>query len=186
MVVHPFHGAGILTANQTCQVGGVERRYHCVELVNGQGRLMIPIERAGEGGLFPATSDLLTLSGMLFAGPQELPDDFEERHRLVAAKLHSGDPKLVAQALRDLAWREHQVVKLSWIDKRHKSEAHTLLAGMLGLQFDLDALAASQLLRETVERAIQVHKVSRRAQIGQWAKEGEALAWQLLRKVKRS
>lgn len=165
-VVHPFHGAGILTDSRTCRVGGVERQYHCIELANGEGTLMIPVDRAVEAGLCIPTSDLHTISSVLLEDPHKLPTNYVERHSQVTAKLHSGDTQLVAEALRDLAWREQQV-KLSMIDQQHRRQAHRLLADILALQPNLDAHTADQLLKAALQRAIQAHLGSRAAQIGE-------------------
>jgi CarD family transcriptional regulator len=128
-VLHPQHGAGIVTKTQTWEVSGVERRYYCIELVNASGMLMIPIEHAEVSGLRRANSNPDSIATIFARSPEILDSDYRTRHIDVAAKVHSGDPELVAQALRDLIWRK-QVDKLSMRDEQLKEEAHALLVSV--------------------------------------------------------
>lgn len=153
-VVHPNHGAGVLESTQTWQVSGVERQYHRIELVNGRGTLFIPTDRVEEVGLLPIPSSVNPIVSVLYDEPQELTDDYHKRKADLAAKIHSGDISLVAEALRDLAWRE-QEAKLSGGDEQLKAEAQDLLSGVLALQLNLDIDAAICQLNLIIHRAIQ-------------------------------
>jgi CarD family transcriptional regulator len=153
-VVHPNHGAGVLESTQTWQVSGVERQYHCIELVNGRGTLFIPTDRVEEVGLILIPSSASPIVSVLFDEPQELTDDYQKRKANLVAKIHSGDILLVAEALRDLAWRKRET-KLSGGDEQVKAEAQELLAGVLALQLHLDIDAAIGQLNLTIHRAIQ-------------------------------
>jgi RNA polymerase-interacting CarD/CdnL/TRCF family regulator len=146
-----------VTDIQRYEVDGVERRYLCIELINRGSTLMIPVDKVEESGLHRLTCDLAMITAVLSRAPQELADDYRQRQARIAAKIHSGDPKLVAQALRDLVWREKEE-KLSMKDEQLKEKAHTLLAGILALQPDCgDISAATQCLNAIVWQAIQTH-----------------------------
>ena len=154
-VIHPSHGAGVVVENtQTRQVGGVDRQYHRIKLVSGRGTLFIPTDHVQQAGLLPVPDDADLIVSMLLDKPQGLPEDYQERKTDVTAKVHSGDIPLVAEALRDLAWRERKM-KLSDGDARLKAEAQELLAGVLALQLDLDIDAATHQLNTTIHRAFQ-------------------------------
>lgn len=153
-VVHPGHGAGVVQDTQTRQVNGGERQYHCIELVSGRGTLFIPADQVEEAGLLPVPGDAEPIITVLLDQPQDLSADYQKRKAGIAAKIHSGDVKLVAQALRDLAWRERET-RLSDGDAQLKAEAQDLLTGVLALQLDLDVEAATRHLSQTVNRAIQ-------------------------------
>jgi RNA polymerase-interacting CarD/CdnL/TRCF family regulator len=80
-----------------------------------------------------------------------------------AAKVRSGDPKLVAQALRDLAWREHDT-SLTSRDMQLKAEAQELLASELALQPGQDVDTVVQRLDTVIQQAIRTHLASRGSQ----------------------
>lgn len=155
-VLHPQHGAGIITAVETCEVAGVERTYYYIELINDSGMLMMPIEQADESGLRPTKSRPDAILAVLSRNPEELASDYRKRHSNIEAKVHSGDPKLVAQALRDLAWRK-AVDKLSMRDEQLKEKAQTLLASIFALQDDLDIDSASRHVSALVSQSIKEH-----------------------------
>jgi RNA polymerase-interacting CarD/CdnL/TRCF family regulator len=153
-VVHPSHGAGVLQETETWRVNGGKRQYHCIELVSGRGTLFIPADQVEEAGLLPVPGNADLIFSVLLDQPQELSSDYQKRKAGIADKIHSGDIAMVAEALRDLAWRE-QETKLSDGDSNLKSEAQDLLAGVLALQLDLDVDAATRHLNLTVDRAIR-------------------------------
>nr|MBN1228284.1 hypothetical protein [Anaerolineae bacterium] len=153
-VVHPDHGAGVLGDMQTWQVSGVERRYHCVELINGKGTLCIPVDQVEEAGLVPIPDDTSPIIDVLDDEPQELDKDYRKRQANLLAKVHSGDIALVAEALRDLAWRKRDT-RLSGGDTRLKDEAQEMLAGVLALQLGQDVDAALEQLTLALEQSIE-------------------------------
>lgn len=153
-VVHPSHGAGVLADTAIWQVSGVERRYHRIELVSGRGTLFIPIDQVNEAGLLPVPGNDELIISVLSDQPQELADDYQKRKANLAAKVHSGNIAQVAEALRDLAWRERET-KLSDGDSHLKSEAQELLAGVLSLQLNLDIDAATRHLNLATDQAIK-------------------------------
>ncbi len=155
-IVHPTYGAGRVLAIQKWKVGGVERRYYSIELVNDQGMLMIPVEQAEGAGLRLAISDSDEIAAVLAKTPEVLDDDHRKRQTEIATKIHSGDALLVSEALRDLAWREH-TGSLTERDTRLMSEAEAMLAGELALNPELTLQGASQQIEQLVEDAIDVH-----------------------------
>jgi CarD family transcriptional regulator len=158
-VVHPNHGAGVLKEIQTWRVSGIERQYHCIELVSGRGTLLIPIDHVEEAGLLPVPSDAAPIIAVLSDKPEALPDDYQKRKLDVAARVHSGDTALLAGVLRDLTWRDREK-KLSDGDSQLKAEAQELLAGVLSLQLDLDLDAASHRLSVTLQQAIEARQAA--------------------------
>jgi CarD family transcriptional regulator len=153
-VVHPSHGAGVIRDTQTWQVNGSERQYHCIELASGKGTLFIPADQVQEAGLLPVPGDAKLISSVLRDRPRELSADYVKRQAGVATKVRSGDIKLVAEALRDLAWRGRET-RLSDGDAQLKAKAQALLASVHALQLDLDIDAATSQLNLTVNRAIR-------------------------------
>jgi RNA polymerase-interacting CarD/CdnL/TRCF family regulator len=153
-VVHPTHGAGVVQDTQTRQVNDGERQYHRIELVSGRGTLFLPADQVQEAGLLPVPGDIQPIMSVLLDQPQELSADYQVRKPRLAEKVHSGDVTLVAEALRDLAWRGRES-KLSDGDAQLKAEAQDLLIGVLALQLDLDVDEATRHLNQTVSHAIK-------------------------------
>lgn len=155
-IVHPSHGAGRIIAIKTWQVGGVERQYYNIELLNDHGMLMIPVEQAEESGLRRATVDPGNIYDVLSAEPQSLDKDHRKRQAEVTSRIRSGDAGLVTEALRDLAWREH-TASLTERDQKLKAEAEQFVIGELALQPDLDLDSAAEQLHEQIQEAMDAH-----------------------------
>ena len=155
-IVHPSHGAGRLLSIQTWAVGGVERNYYNIELINEHGTLMIPVEQAEEAGLRLAISGEDAIRKVLRKAPQELPGDHRKRQSDISDKIHSGKAVKVAEALRDLAYRE-RIDGLTERDSKLKSEAEDLLIGELTLMAHHDRDSAATRLYEIVQEAMDKH-----------------------------
>jgi CarD family transcriptional regulator len=169
-VIHPNHGAGILRATQTRkEVSGVKREYHRIELVSGRGTLFIPADHVQEAGLLPVPDDADLIISVLLEKPQELSDNYQDRKADITAKVHSGDIMLVAEVVRDLAWRERET-KLSDGDAQLKAEAQDLLAGVLALQLNKSPAAAGQRLDDVISHAFESRMASNEPERGRWAR----------------
>jgi RNA polymerase-interacting CarD/CdnL/TRCF family regulator len=79
---------------------------------------------------------------VLNAPPRSLPRKYQVRHPLLRDKLHSGDARQVAEALRDLAWRRKKKGHLTAIDRRLYREGVGLLAGEIAAVRDIDLMDA--------------------------------------------
>lgn len=176
-VFHPSHGAGVLRSTKTRkEVSGVKRQYYRIELVDGSGSLLIPSDHVEEVGLLPIPDDTHPIVAVLSGQPQELPADYRKRKPALIARIHSGDIKQVAEALRDLAWRERET-NLSDGDSRLKAEAQDLLAGVLALQFNTSPSAACQRLHEIISQAFESHKASRTSKDAEAAEQPARGRW---------
>jgi CarD family transcriptional regulator len=155
-VAHPTHGAGVVIDVREIAVAGSLRRYYHIDLANGNGMLMLPVEQAEEAGLRPVADPDLILD-VLADDPQELSDNYRTRQTRAARKINSGDVKKVAEVLRDLAWRG-LTGSLSSGDASLKSKAQKLLASELAVQQEAeDVERASERLRKTLRRTLKAH-----------------------------
>jgi CarD family transcriptional regulator len=131
-VVHPVHGAGVVTDIEKLQRRGGSKEYYRIELL-GQGRtsLMIPVKAAKARELRYAIqqSRLNRVWRVLRAAPEKLPAYYKERYELVKSKLRTGDLLQVAGAVRDMAWRRKREGSLNTRGKRMYEEGIRLLAG---------------------------------------------------------
>jgi CarD family transcriptional regulator len=158
-VAHPTHGAGIVIDVREITVAGSVRRYYHIDLANGNGMLMLPVEQAEEAGLRPVADPDLILD-VLADDPQELSDNYRTRQTRAARKINSGDVKKVAEALRDLAWRG-RTGSLSSGDANLKSKAQKLLASELAVQQEVeDVERATERLSKTLRRKQKARKAA--------------------------
>ncbi|MGF1507223.1 MAG: hypothetical protein GYB64_12085 [Chloroflexi bacterium] len=155
-VVHPSQGGGRLTQIQRLEVAGKERRYYCIDLVSGEGELMLPVGQAEEVGLRPALDDIAVLHAVLQETPEELSSNYRSREAHVSKMIGSGEIELLVQAVRDLSWHAH-LKNLTNTDARLKSEAQKLIASELALCLGVDFDEAQNRLSELVSKAINAH-----------------------------
>jgi CarD family transcriptional regulator len=131
-VIHPHHGAGVVTEIKEISFFGNEaRRYYSIKLLSEPGTVvMVPVRDADKVGLRPpmSTPELSRMWHRLRAEPESLPTDHTERYRVVREKLHDGDVLQVAEVVRDLSWKDQQVRKLTSEGKRLYDKGMRLLA----------------------------------------------------------
>lgn len=131
-IVHPNHGAGRVVDISSMDLSGAARRYYHIELIDGSGMLMIPVDYAEQAGLRPVM-DADTILDVLGTEPKALNANYRLRQARIAQKIDSGDPIKIAEALRDLFWHG-ELKKLSSGDARLKARASLLLASELAAQ----------------------------------------------------
>lgn len=131
-VVHPVRGAGVVVCVEERQWRGTNDKYYRIKLL-GQpaSSLMVPISVAKTIGLRRAIpqSELDRVWQVLCADPEALPADHRERYELLESKLYAGDVLQIAEAVRDMAWRQRREGSLTTRGKRIYKEGMMLLAG---------------------------------------------------------
>jgi CarD family transcriptional regulator len=130
-VVHPVRGAGIVTDIEEFQLHGSSKEYYKIDLLSPvRTNMMVPVKRAEEQGMRraiqPSRLDLVWC--VLRARPDKLPTDHQTRQKFIKGELQSGDFFQVAEAVRDLAWKQQQS-KLTTGDRRMYRRGMELLAG---------------------------------------------------------
>jgi len=151
MVMHPRHGTGIVVEVKHLKITDQETPYYLVSLATGD-KLLVPVTRDGEDVLIPVTRPE-DINKALSAAPQDLSTDFRQRTLDVEKKIASGDSILVAEALRDLAWRRHSS-KLSNGDVRLMEKARKALANMLASKPKMDLREAMRRLDDMLEEVV--------------------------------
>ncbi len=136
-VVHPTHGAGIISAIEEKEMVESFKFYYIIELTATQMKLMIPVDTAETIGLRPVArpAQIQVIYETLQGDPEELVDDFKQRQALLAEQLKSGNIIDVARVVRDLAWR-HENHPLSPTESRQLDNAKQQLASELSLAED--------------------------------------------------
>lgn len=155
-VVHPAQGAGTVSDVTTFERGGEPRQYYSIHLIDDSGMLMVPTDNADDIGLRRARYGVDQIQEQLFNDPEPLADHYRTRHANLRRKLKSGDPIQVAQAVRDLAWREH-IDDLTKVDNDLFREGKEMLVGELAAKRGTQMNAASRRLNKMLSEAIEQH-----------------------------
>jgi CarD family transcriptional regulator len=147
MVVHPIHGAGKISEISVKNISGESTECVVVDLMVGNAGVLLPVESLDDTGLRHIVDEdtidkaLHTLAG----SAEELPGDWRRRIESLRERVHSGDPRRVAMAVRDIVARAgHSKVNPS--EKRVLSEAIGVLAGEVALVKKLDVPSARKLV----------------------------------------
>jgi len=143
LVFHPLRGAGIVRSIQHLRVAGNNEPYYNISLATGE-TLLVPA-RGSQTAVLNGVTAVRSILDVLYSTPEVMADDHRLRTLNAETKISSGDPLKVAEALRDLAWRQH-TSHLSGGDIRLMSKAHKMLSNALVAKPDLDLLAASKTL----------------------------------------
>jgi CarD family transcriptional regulator len=149
-IVHPVRGAGVVERIEERQWHGSTGRYYRIKLLGQPGtRLMVPIDAAESIGLRRAVSrsKLRQVWGVLCADAEALPADHKVRYELLNGKLHAGDVFQVAEAVRDMAWRQKQEGSLTTQGKRIFEEGLRILSGEIAATQGVDMSDAEAQVR---------------------------------------
>lgn len=131
-VIHPIRGAGIVIRIVERQWHGSNDLYYRIKLLGRPGtKLMIPTSAAETLGLrraIPQTK-IKSVWRVLRDDPSTLPANHKKRYKAVEEKLHTGNVFQVAEAVRDMTWRQRREGKLTTMGKRMYKEGMNILAG---------------------------------------------------------
>ena len=156
-IVHPVRGAGIVVRLMKWPRHGDNKTYYRVELLTPPGTsLMIPTSAVEALGLRHAIpqSKLGKVWRVLRVGPEKLPDDHKERYKLLEDKFHTGDILQVAEAVRDMNWRQRRQRRLTTKGKQLYEKGMNILAGEIAATRDVGLDDAQAQVREKL-REIQ-------------------------------
>ncbi len=153
-IVHPIRGAGVVECIEERQWRGRQSLYYRIKLLSQPGSsLMIPIAKAENIGLRPAipSSELGQVWRVLRTDPQTLPTDHKERYQILEDKFRTGDILQVAEAMRDMTWRQQQEGNLTTRGKRMYQEGMLLLAGEVAATQGIELTEAETQIRERLD-----------------------------------
>ena len=156
-VVHARYGAGVVQGIREMTFAGKTRRYYCIELLDGQGQVMIPEDAVDEADIRTDIVEADFIRRIMNNEPLDLSNNYRTRQANIQKKVASGSPRQVIQALRDLCWRERER-SLTITDSRLKTRAMRLVAQELALHLKLDLDTATQRLNEIIRQAMHTHQ----------------------------
>ncbi len=148
-IVHSRYGAGTVVGEKTITLSGEARSYICIQLTGERGTLMVQPEEVDPAEVRMTMDDMSLIRDVFDNAPQEMSDQHRSRQSTLRAKLRSNDPRQVAQALRDLIWRE-RTASLTNTDRRLMDDARKKL-----LQ-ELKTSSAIKVATSKLDRIIEV------------------------------
>lgn len=151
-IVHSRYGAGTVVGEKTVTLSGEARTYICITLSGARGTLMVQPDEINPEEVRMTMDDMSLIRDVFEKTPQEMSDQHRSRQSTVRAKLRSNDPRMVAQALRDLIWRD-RTASLTNTDRRLMDDARKKL-----LQ-ELRTSSAIQLAAKKLDKIIDAAMV---------------------------
>ena len=154
-VIHPAHGAGKIVAIQEEELVKGFQRYYVIEFAHNRLTVHVPVCSIEVIGVRPIMS-AGRISGVvetLEALPTDLPDEFRLRRAVMDKQIHSGYPKQIAAAVRDLTWRS-TAKYLTEADKEALKEARTLLITEVALALEQECEQAERSIDAALKRAL--------------------------------
>ncbi len=133
--VYPAHGVGEITDIQSRNLGGQERSFYILKVLENGMKIMVPVETASTAGLRPVISRKDGKKVLEILKSKEVAvktQPWNRRYREYMEMLKSGSPFEVAKVLRDL-YRLKTEKDLSFGERRLLDTARSLLVTELAL-----------------------------------------------------
>lgn len=156
-IIHPRYGAGTVVGEKAVTLYGKTRQYHIVELVGNRGEVMIPLDAVEDMDIRPAIKNLDLIRSIFSEQPTELSDDYRARQAKIEKEIKTRDPQALAEALRDLAWREH-IDKLTTVELKMKSKLMKMLSReMAVIRPNMNVEKATNTLTQMLYDMLEIH-----------------------------
>lgn len=118
---------------------------------------MIPMDRLEDTDLRAAVDNMAIIRGVLENEPEELSDHHRSRQSSLEDKIKTGKPKMLAQVLRDLAYRRHTDRKLTTTDKKLETRAQKRLLNELSMGMSVTTQTARKRLNMLLTEAMETY-----------------------------
>jgi CarD family transcriptional regulator len=157
-VLYPNRGAGTIVGTEHQELVDGFEDYFVIEIQSQRLTLRVPRRMMAELGVRRAMSrrKLPRLWEALRSTPQPLPADFKERQEQIRERLRTGEAIAIAEAVRDLSWREKQSY-LTKADTKLLAQGRELLADEVALVLNKDSGEAEQKIDKAL--AVQLEAV---------------------------
>ena len=160
-VVHPMHGAGVITEITEERLGGALERYYVFTAPLSGLTLKIPVNNSGAVGLrqpisrqqlaetLSSRQQLAETLSSLGEGEEEMTENWNHRYRENMERIKSGDLRKVAHVIKGLMSREARR-GLSTVERKMLRSAKQILLSEVMLVEDLSYDGAERLLSRSV------------------------------------
>lgn len=152
-IVHPMHGAGVITDIEELEILGEKREYYVLDVSCGRVGVKIPVDKCGEIGVRPVIDkdkigDVLCI---LAQEADEMPENWNKRYRENMDRLKTGDITEVAALVRDIAKADSDnSKKLSSGEKKILNTAINILQSEIMLSADISPEKALEMIEDAM------------------------------------
>jgi len=160
-VVHPAHGPGEIVKIKTLSTLGSGKEYYSIRLLDGsETEVWVPVQNAQEQGLRPPVkkSHLREIWRRLRAQPEDLPSDHQRRYEVVREKLETGQLVSIAEAIRDLSWKDYTVRALTSEGKRLFDKGVRMLTTEVALVRGSEPETVQTKISRVLDESMSQHK----------------------------
>lgn len=154
-VVHPTHGAGLVTDIKKQDLLDQYHRYYVIDLAIDRRTLMIPVSKAEEIGLRSISqgSAVSQVWHTLSASAKTLPNDYKKRQERIQEKLKTGGAIEVAEVIRDLSALKRED-HLTSFDTKLLGRAQQFMACEMALAEGVQVTEAERMISETLDNGV--------------------------------
>ena len=159
-VVYPHHGAAVIEAIESREIGGEVLDYLVLQIHQSDLTVKVPTKNAELVGVRDVVGEegLQKVFGVLRETDVEEAGNWSRRYKANQERLASGDVNKVAEVVRDL-WRRDQDRGLSAGEKRMLAKARQVLVGELALAEGVDEAKADD-MEAQMEAVIERHEAA--------------------------
>lgn len=150
-VVHPMHGAGVISEITEERMSGELERYYVFSAPLSGLTLKIPVANSGAVGLRRLISrqQLAETLASLHEIEEDMAENWNHRYRENMGRIKSGEVREVARVVKDLMHRDARR-GLSTVERKMLRSAKQILLSEMMLVEDLSYDGAEQLLSRSV------------------------------------
>jgi CarD family transcriptional regulator len=154
-VVHPSIGAGTVTGTKEQELIAGFKHYYVIDIPAWESTVYVPVRKADELGLRSVLSreKIAGVLDILAGRPRPLPGDHRERQEAIEARMATGLPLEVAEAVRDLAWHK-SAARLNQKDEQLMAHGRKLLASEIAVVLEIGVEEAYGAMDRALELAI--------------------------------
>jgi CarD family transcriptional regulator len=147
-VVHPQHGAAVITKKVKQTVEGSNRDYYVLEIATDEEAVRSVISKNQTRKVFQIFKE----------EPQDAGSNWSRWYKVLNEKMTSGDIYQVAEVIRDLSWAQ-QTKGISPALKRMLSRARLTLISELRFALEVDEEEATRRLDRALPKAEKVEEI---------------------------
>ena len=146
-----MHGAGIIEKIEEKEIFGEIKSYYILQIPYGRMQVMVPIDKCQEAGLrgIVSSKEMTEVVKVLGAKSTPMDDNWNRRLRDNNEKLKSGDPKQVAEVIRNLVRIEREK-KLSAGEKKLLATAMQILSSEMVLVNGITETQADAVINDAI------------------------------------
>lgn len=155
-VFHPTHGTGEIIGIKQMDVLEEFENYYVIKFLGKRLTSHIPVRNVENTGVRKVISKarVKNVFETLRQLPGKLPKHFKARKQKVEEMINTGRPVKIAEAVRELTWRE-QNDRLNKIDTKLLSQGREMLIKEIAVVTDSDVDEAQQRIDRALAKAIK-------------------------------